>query len=70
MALKRHYERYLWERGANHVKTEWEQARKEEAEEKQRQYEEWLRGEVFLPMLIIYRQQSAARHSAQGKGVR
>lgn len=46
LALKKHYDRYMWERGTNHVKTEWEQARKVEAAEKQRQYEEWLRQEV------------------------
>lgn len=36
----------MWERSTNHVKVEWERARKLEAEEKQRQYEEWLRQEV------------------------
>ncbi|CAM9759100.1 unnamed protein product [Scytosiphon promiscuus] len=45
LALKKHYDRYMWERGTNHVKTEWEKARKVEAAEKQRQYEEWLRQE-------------------------
>eukprot|EP00752_Nemacystus_decipiens_P001572 g1533.t1 len=45
LALKRHSDRYMWERGTNHVKAEWERARKLEAEEKQRQYEEWLRQE-------------------------
>lgn len=36
----------MWERNTNHVKAEWEKARKEEAEEQQRLYEEWLRQEV------------------------
>ena len=46
LALKRHNDRYLWERSTNHVKAEWERARKKEAEEQQRLYEEWLRQEV------------------------
>ena len=46
LALKRHNDRYMWERGTNHVKAEWERARKLEAEENQRQYAEWLRQEV------------------------
>eukprot|EP00903_Cladosiphon_okamuranus_P016531 g15251.t1 len=45
LALKRHNDRYMWERGTNHVKAEWERARKLEAEEKQREYEEWVRQE-------------------------
>lgn len=52
LALKRHNDRYMWERGTNHVKAEWERARKLEAEEKQRQYEEWLRLEVPLSTLL------------------
>lgn len=52
VALKRHHERYLWERSANHVKTEWERARKEEAEAAQRDYEEWLRQAVRMANLL------------------
>lgn len=42
LALKRHYDRYLWERGTNHVQNEWEVARKVEEEENKRRYDEWL----------------------------
>lgn len=49
VALKRHYDRYLWERSANHVKEEWERARTEEVEAAKREYEAWLVQEVSRP---------------------
>lgn len=56
MALKRHYDRYLWERGNNHVKEEWEHARREEAEAAQLEYDKWLRQEVSTYMPVYDKQ--------------